>query len=466
MNDNKLFSLFNSLSGVEKRECGKLLKSPFFNQKDEIIRLWEWMIMIKKQKKRFFPPVQEAFAYAYPGTTFDMAKWRHLQSSLSLLIEKLLVQRALHNEPLWSDLHLAPIYKQKKLPKLLFATFKRAEKQLAQMPKDHHYYHYQYQIQWEKYAAIESTERVGKKNLTNIGESLDIYIISSKLRLACLMESHHAVSNATYDATFLPLLIQYLEGNKMLEVPAIALYYHCYKSLTAGAESDFRAFRKTLEEQQQDIPLSERTTFLLLAINFCIKQLNYGKLRYIQEAFELYQTGLDTKALLSDGYLSRFAYKNIVALALKLNKFEWVRKFIDDYAIFLRKEYQDSNQKYNLARLYFIKKEFNKAMPMLAQIDDNDLLLNLDSRVMLLKMYYEMGEFDALESLLTSFRILLLRKKKIIGYHQQHYLNMLSYIKKMMKLNHHDKEAVRLFKENITQNTVIFEREWILEQMS
>ncbi|MCY7330670.1 MAG: hypothetical protein LH618_19110 [Saprospiraceae bacterium] len=51
-------------------------------------------------------------------------------------------------------------------------------------------------------------------------------------------------------------------------------------------------------------------------------------------------------------------------------------------------------------------------MPLLAQAGESDLLLNLDSRVMLLKIYYETGEWDALDALLASFRVLLLRKKK------------------------------------------------------
>jgi len=60
----------------------------------------------------------------------------------------------------------------------------------------------------------------------------------------------------------------------------------------------------------------------------------------------------------------------------------------------------------------FTKKDYRRAMPLLAQAGESDLLLNLDSRVRLLKMYHETGEWDALDALLASFRVLLLRKKK------------------------------------------------------
>ena len=180
-------------------------------------------------------------------------------------------------------------------------------------------------------------------------------------------------------------------------------------------------------------------------------------------SLDLYQTGLDTEALINDGEISRFAYKNIVALALKLHKYEWVKNFIEDYTPYLHSKYRDSNRNYNLARLYFVKKEYQKAMPMLAQVDDSDLLLNLDSRVMLLKMYYEMKEYDALDNLMTSFRIMLLRKKKNIGYHQQHYLNLLRFIKKMVRLNPYDKVAIAQFRDKVKASPVVAERVWILE---
>ena len=43
-------------------------------------------------------------------------------------------------------------------------------------------------------------------------------------------------------------------------------------------------------------------------------------------------------------------------------------------------------------------------MPLLARADENDLFLNIDSRFLLLKMYYETGEWDALDALLGGLK--------------------------------------------------------------
>jgi hypothetical protein len=84
---------------------------------------------------------------------------------------------------------------------------------------------------------------------------------------------------------------------------------------------------------------------------------------------------------------------------------------------------------------------------------------------MLLKMYYETAELDALDALLASFRILLLRKKKVIGYHQQHYLNTVRYIQKLSRLNRNDKKSVLAFRDEVLGNKAVIEKDWLLAQV-
>lgn len=448
------------MNGPEKRECTVFLRSPYFNQRNDVLRLWEWLL---SRRGSAAADAHEAFSWVFPGLEYDNARWRHVQSFLLTQIDLFLAQRAYEKTPVLADLHLAPVYRQKNLGKSLDHLFRRAAERLVRMPRDNDYYHLLYRLEWEKYAAMESQGHTRDNNLATVGRALDIYLAGSKLRLACLMESHRVVFNTDFDTTFLSGLLSFLETSELREVPVVALYYYCYQALSGGQETHFRAFRKELENQTAMLPADERRIFLLLAINFCIRQLNTGEKRYIREAFDLYRVGLDTGILLENGLLSRFAYKNIVALGLRLEDFDWVEAFIGRYAPLLEEKHRAANRNYNLARLYFAKKEYHQAMPLLAQVDESDLLLNLDSRVMLLKMYYETDEWDALEALISSCKIFLLRKKKGIGYHQVHYLNILRYIQKLTRLNHGDRQAVAAFRAAVEQDPAVIEKEWLLQ---
>lgn len=463
MADNKLIELIETLSVVEKRECSVFLKSPYHNRREDVLGLWE---MLSGSKSGALD-AKKAFSFIYPDQTFRDAQWRHLQSFLLGCVEAFLAQRAWEKTPLLSDLHLVTICRDKKLRKPLDHTLRRASERLEKMPRDGQYYHFLYQLEWERYTIAQLQHgRTQGNDLVAVSRAFDIYTAANKLRLACLTESHRTVFQVAYDQTFLSELLRFVEHSNLLEVPIVALYFHCYQALTGGSEESFRAFRRELETQGKDLPEAETRTFALLAINFCIRKLNTGEERYVREAFDLYRIGLDTRALLENGHLSRFAFKNIVALGLRLGEFNWVESFIDQFEPFLEEKYRASHRDYNLARVYFAQKNYGLAMPLLARVGESDLLLNLDSRVMLLKMYYETGEFDALDALLASFKILLLRKKKVIGYHSTHYLHTLRYIQKLVRLNQNDKKAAVDFRAEIEANKSVIEKEWILEQVS
>jgi hypothetical protein len=474
MLDNKLFELFNSLSGVEKREFAKYLRSPYFNQREDVIALYDRMSLRmrgKGERAGGEPGSGDPRNGISEGDAAGLAERepggsRHLQSILLQLIENFLAQRAWEQTPVLADLHLAPIYRRKGLKKALDHIFRRTEERLARQPRDNTYYRQLYELEWEKYAAVESAARTRSNNLAAVHRALDVYLVGSKLRLACLMASHSAVFNQTYDTSFLPALLGYLEFSDLKEVPVVALYYRCYHALTGGAEDDFRALRAGLERTGAELPVDERRTFLLLAINYCIRRLNSGEGRYVREALDLYRVGLDTGVLLENERLGRFAYKNIVALGIKLEEFDWVEQFIKAYEDRLDARYRSAHRDYNLAKLYFARQDYTRAMPLLARVDESDLLLNLDSRVMLLKMYFEQGAWDSLDALLDSFRVLLLRKKRVIGYHQGHYLNTVRYVQKLIRLKPGDRAGRDKLKSELLGNTELIEREWLLQRLN
>jgi hypothetical protein len=461
MTDNKLFELINMLTGVEKREFSKYLQSPYFNQRSDVLRFWEF-ILTKSNKEI---SIEVAFREIYPEDTFNSLKWRQIQSFLLLQVENFLAQRAVEQLPLLSDLYLAPIYRQKNLRKPLEYVLRRANEKLLKTPPDLQFYYHQYLLESEKYASIESQARTKENNLATINLAFDVFACATKLRLACLMESHRAVFNTEYEDAILEAMLPVLQKNGWLKIPIISLYFHCYQALTKGNEQDFQAFRREIEQLPPNFPVEERRTFLLLAVNFCIRRLNSGEAHYVREAFNFYKVGLETKALFENGYIGRFGFKNIVALGLNLNEHAWVVDFIENYAPFLEEKHRVAHRDYNLAKVFYAQKKYEKAMPLLARVDESDLLLNLDSRIMLLKMYYETDEIDALDALIGSFKILLLRKKKVIGYHQTHYLNTLRYLQKLTKLNFMDKKAVEKLLYEVKGNKALIERNWILERL-
>jgi len=103
-------------------------------------------------------------------------------------------------------------------------------------------------------------------------------------------------------------------------------------------------------------------------------------------------------------------------------------------------------------------------MRLLASVEYDDILINLNAKSMLLKMFYEQDEFDALESLLESMRTYM-QRKKVLGYHQSNYKNMIRYTRKLTRINPYSKLEKDKLKDEIQNTNPLTERKWLLHQL-
>ncbi len=200
------------------------------------------------------------------------------------------------------------------------------------------------------------------------------------------------------------------------------------------------------------------------AINFCIRRQNRGERAYAREAFELYRSALETGILLENGVLPKYTYNNIHMLAQVSGERDWARTFLDEYRNNLSPTERDNIYRYNLAVFHFRAGEHKKVLEVLREVEFSEVFINLDVRRMLLKSYYELEEWPALDSLLDSFKAYL-RRQKGLGYHRESYLNLIRFSKKMVKSAGKRDGAQRRLAAQITAVDAVAEREWLLSKL-
>ena len=147
-----------------------------------------------------------------------------------------------------------------------------------------------------------------------------------------------------------------------------------------------------------------------------------------------------------------------------LKYYEEVEEYIHKYGQLLEKKYQENYINLSLASLYYSKKDYEKAMQLVNQYEFKDILINLSAKTMLLKMYYELSEFKALESLLESMRAYLQRKKEL-GTRTNTFKNTIRYTKKLIKVNPYNKDHVAKLRKEIEEATPLTEKAWLLKQL-
>ncbi|MCK6693336.1 MAG: hypothetical protein L6Q97_14720, partial [Thermoanaerobaculia bacterium] len=208
--------------------------------------------------------------------------------------------------------------------------------------------------------------------------------------------------------------------------------------------------------------------FLLFSINFCIILSNQGKERYTSEALNLYRQGLEKGYLLKEGYLSHHTFINIVALGCTLKEFDWVKGFIKEYDNKVdpkpNLDRRDSVVLFCKARLQRDLGNYREAMQMLAQFQTDDPYYFLLAKVSLSRIYYELDEFDALESLLGTMRAYL-KRNPLEERKKEHFQRQINLMYDLIKLVPADRHARARILTEIKKLPLVSDQNWFLKQI-
>ncbi|MEM9821744.1 MAG: hypothetical protein AAF985_11755 [Bacteroidota bacterium] len=466
MNNSVLLTVLDRLNSTEIRQLSKFLRSPYFNQREDVVLLFDYIqecraLKIERLDKK------KAFQKVYPQATYQDAKIRHLMSYLLQLVKDFLVQENDVDDVVSKKIHLCQALRKKGLNRLFEKEWKKTHAlQDQQAYRNTHFYYNNYKLYLERSEYLHQHQRTGEMNLQEVTDELTTFYIADLLRQSCSVLAHQSLSPQHYDLKLVEPVLQLVDSGGLRDIPAISIYYHCYRALKdLNNEADFYALPPLIKANWQQFPNHEIRDILLLAINYCIQKLNSGERKFIREAFELYRFGLAHQIVLRHGVLSLYTYKNVLKLGLALQEYDWVEAYLEAFKQYLHPEQRENNYLHNLAVFYFSKRDYAKAMSLLQQVTFQDKLHELDARRMLLRMYYELQEFDALESLLESFQTYI-RRQKNIGYHQENYINLIRIMKKMLRTNLDNKTNQAAILQAIHTTKALAERGWLLEQLN
>jgi hypothetical protein len=464
MHQSKLIELMGLFDKKELRGFEKFLHSPYFNQRDDVIRLFLYISEHLSDPTLLAKP--DAFAHVFPQEGYSEKKIRYTMSFLYKLALSFLSIHELESNPFQKQALINKAIRRKNSERIFTHEINITKKMLEESKLrniEYHYFNYLLTEEETYFPIGQSREpAVGFQKLSN---ELNLYYIATSLKQSCFAVSINTFSKMGFDQGLIQQVLEHVESNDFSDTPAVSVYFLAYKALSStNSFSYFKMLREEIGKHGSAFPPSELKDIYILAINFCIRRINAGDEPFKREAFELYRDGLKQNIFIENKRISRFTYKNIVAAGLGLNEYEWVKKFIDEHQIFLEKKYRNSTYNFNLSLYYFKKEEYGKAMELLQQVGTDDVLNNLNARRMLLRIYYDLDEMDALESLLSSFQTYIYRKKDL-GYHRDLYLNLIRFTRRLLQLDFRDKEKTALLQNDIEKSERVAEKTWLLEKL-
>jgi hypothetical protein len=467
MKRSKLLLLLQQLDSQQQKHFLRFLKSPFFNENQDLIKLYEFLTA-----NVALPPKKEhTWKAIFPKRPFDDQDFRHLCSHLLRQVLEFHSWQQLQADTLGEHIYQLKALNQPELHKHFSGIVRNIQRQAQQAGKLEPEYHYQ--LSRMELLRHNHLEQSGKRvrtfsHLEAADHHLDCFYITQKLKNYCELLGYHKTIATAGQIALPDNFLSYVGDSEYLNEPTVRAYYLATKMLLhTDQEKYFRDLREVLIQRGEEFSLSEKRVLLTHLINYCIDtKINAGRQEYFQELFSLYQIALEQRIIFQGDQLNPQHYKNIITIGLYIKEYAWSEGFIQEYTHLLPKENQENALNYNLAKVYFQQGAYEQVIEQLREVEYQNISYALGSKWMLLKTYYELGEFRALDSLSESFRIYLRRNKLISKDLKQQYLNVLRFTRKLSTVAPYDHKALDRIREQIEQCAALADKRWILSKLA
>lgn len=461
-----LYSALKTLDNQGIKDFDLYLNSPFFNKNKELIDFWKLLRRKMAQSSKTQISKKNLFAALYPVENFKDSKIRLMMSDLYSHFENYLIHSDSKLSTQKSNNVVIKYYRENGLEKHFVKKLKSIHRENEKSHiKNEQFFTELSNLSFQNYLFEYTRKRSSIEALQDCLKNTDYSLILIKLNQACTLAAYSAVYKTEIEIEFLEEVLTFVEKNNLESIPAIAIYYNCYKLHQEGGEGYFPTYQKLLKEHIHVLNPEETRDIFLMGINYCIRLINKGNAPMSEPLLKLFEIGLEGDHLLVNGVLSRYTYRNIVTVGLISKDYEWVEKFIFDYKPKLDLKYRESMFTLNLAILKYEQKVYDEVLDLLHQYESKDLLLNLFGKTILLKVYYIQNSHKLLDSHLDAMEVFI-RRKKIIGYHRTNYMNIIKYTRKLIKLNPYDHSAKAKLHEEVQNAENIAEKKWLLEKLS
>lgn len=412
--------ILKKLDKKELKKLGDFLSSPYFNQSELILKIFE---AVKKEHPDFTGSSLEPariFKKLYPSEIFKETRIQNLYADFGRLLREFLGHQRLKNFPDDLNVYIAEELTEKSLNILSnkFTNKSIAESDdgmLSESKRFHNLYRSNYVIIHNlNFLRMQGSDEE-LQTRRNHNELLLVFFLRDLLSAGITTSGHKKLFisekantlNKVFESINIENLIEYLEknGNKNASYLKVFyyLYYYTENSITP---EQYLILKKELLKIIYKVPKNDALVFIITTIQIILAQLIKVTRNYYAEIFELSKLFTALNIFPNDVLrnLAIGTFRDIFTVAVIQKEFDWAEKFISDYSVYLLDELRENELNYCMGILNFKKNNFNSSLEYFNKVQMMDIIEKLNIRFYYLMNYIELRAYENALSALNTIR--------------------------------------------------------------
>ncbi len=479
MSEIKAVHILKTLSEKEFSEFKKFACSPYFNEGRNLLPLIN-------ELKKYYPAYsnknftkENIFQALYPGEKYKAGTINKLFSRASKLAEKFLRQKAFEKNVFQGNTVQAKEFSERKLAKLYKQKIEETETWLeTQSVFGINFFENRKTLEIIKSDYLLANRDLYKSSkdmlarsdfnlldlvLKHIYSLQDLILFSSELNL----NIDNSLVRRANDFINLDGIMKLLKEANNPYSSVLELKYYELVSMTNLDMKSYGRYKEAVIDNLKKLSWAEKFNVFTVMASICVLGNRKNSGMFTNESIEVSRLMIDENsyAINRNNYTSLPHYMSILNWFINYKEDRYFEKLVKNFGSNLEPEYRESILAYSYMSKYFSDGNYEEALRYNSKINYDHHLLRINARMLLLRLYYELGYTEELISLLDSTQKYFSSIDNYSPTHLNKILNQVKYIKKLYRFRD-DAVQIGILKKELLKDNELINKDWLLEKIS
>ncbi len=491
MYKHQLIDLLKSFSKKELMWFGQFLRSPYFNNRRMILKLFGIL-------KKFYPEFesknltkQQIYKSLYGNKNYNDSTLRNLMSDLLMLALQFLKSENVQKEEVDSNFFLTNELAQRGLLNLYNNRNSQNEKIIISSGKQESlYFLNRFRIETDSFYMNLSARKVLKRSfvesesdrlINGIVYIMSYFVIESIKHNDTLLKysrSYNIKKNINKVSNFLEIfniekMVSYIRNNSSLEVPVIEVYYNLLKAfINFDNDKFYMEFKKSLLTCSGNLGINDNHFLFGRLLDYCVLKKITGSNSSFDldsEIFELHEIFVRREYYKTklNSYMPFDLYRNVLINSITVKNLTYMEEFINKYTMKLNPEHITNVENYSYALLNFERGFFHEALQYLNRIKFDQFIYKIDMKNLSLKIYYELEQFESAISVIDTYKHFIKNNVLVSDNKRITHSNFINFTSNLIQYRTGSKKInLNYITEKIKNSKNTFNKEWILDKIN